>query len=259
VSGVTFLIFAAIEVWQGDRATIPTRLLRNRDVWGAVWYGVCIAAAGSIFTYYLPIWFQAIQHKTATQSGLATLPSLIGLVLFAIIGGALASALGYYTPLLLASSVLTAVGAGMLSTLTVGASTGHWIGYQILFSAGMGLGAQNVMLVASVAVAPVDMPLATTILTFTQTLASAVFLPVGQSVFQNELRGNQRGVLGAGEVEAVLQAGAVGFRGVVPESRLAGVLAAYNGAVVRAFYVAVAMAGVSIFGPVLMRWLALKG
>ncbi|PYH85094.1 hypothetical protein BO82DRAFT_199306 [Aspergillus uvarum CBS 121591] len=130
---------------------------------------------------------------------------------------------------------------------------------QILLSAGMGLGAQNVMLVASVAVAPVDMPLATTILTFTQTLASAVFLPLGQSVFQNELQGNLRGVLGAGEVKAMLQAGAVGFLGVVPESQMAGVLAAYNGAVVRAFYVAVAMAGVSAFGPVVMRCLPLTG
>ena len=51
VSGVTFIIFLGIQVWQGDRATIPLRLMKNVDNWGAVWYGICIGAAMSIVTY----------------------------------------------------------------------------------------------------------------------------------------------------------------------------------------------------------------
>ncbi|KAL4886462.1 major facilitator superfamily domain-containing protein [Aspergillus karnatakaensis] len=53
VSGATFMIFVAIQVHQGDRATIPLRLLKNLDIWGAVWYGVCLSAAMFIFTYYV--------------------------------------------------------------------------------------------------------------------------------------------------------------------------------------------------------------
>ncbi|GAB1207916.1 hypothetical protein APSETT445_006652 [Aspergillus pseudonomiae] len=126
----------------------------------------------SIVAYCLPIWFQAIKEESATQSGIDTLPSLVGLVAFARIGGGLASAIGYYTPLLIMSSVLTAIGAGLMSTSKVDSS----IGYQILISAGVGNGAQNVMLVASVAVEPADMPMSATILTFTQTLASSRLL-----------------------------------------------------------------------------------
>ncbi|KAE8408613.1 major facilitator superfamily domain-containing protein [Aspergillus pseudonomiae] len=214
VSGVTFIIFLGIQVWQGDRATIPLRLMKNVDNWGAVWYGICIGAAMSIVTYCLPIWFQAIKDKSATQSGIDTLPSLVGLAAFARIGGGLASAIGYYTPLLIMSSVLTAMGAGLMSTLKVDSSIGYWFGYQVLISAGVGIGAQNVMLVASVAVEPADMPMSTTILTFTQTLSSAIFLPVGQSV------------------------GATGFRDQLTPTQLPLALLAYNEAIVGTFYVA---------------------
>lgn len=53
VFGATFIIFMGIQVYQGDRATIPVRLMKNRDILGAVWYGTCLSAAMFIFTYYV--------------------------------------------------------------------------------------------------------------------------------------------------------------------------------------------------------------
>ena len=53
VSGVAFITFLGIQVLQGDRATIPLRLMKNRNIWGAVWYGACISAAMFVFTYYV--------------------------------------------------------------------------------------------------------------------------------------------------------------------------------------------------------------
>jgi MFS family permease len=38
VSGVSFMIFIGIQIWQEDQATIPLRLMKNRNIWGAVWY-----------------------------------------------------------------------------------------------------------------------------------------------------------------------------------------------------------------------------
>ena len=180
------------------------------------------------------------------------------MVIFAIIGGGLASAIGYYTPLLILSSVLTAVGAGLLSTLKVNSGIGYWFGYQVLFSAGVGVGAQNALMVASVAVVPDDMPMATSILTFTQTLASSIFLPVAQSVFQNQLSTNLRVLLPAADAALVVQSGATGFRKHLTSSQLPLALLAYNKAISQTFYVAVATASLSIFGPVFMEWLSIK-
>lgn len=170
----------------------------------------------------------------------------------------LASYIGYYTPLLLASSVLTAIGAGLLSNLKVESTIGYWFGYQVLFSAGVGFGAQNALLVASVAVAPVDMAMTTSILTFVQTLSSAILLPVGQSVFQNQLSANLMSNLPGIDITQIMHSGATGFREVVSPSELPLALEAYNKALCQTFYVGVATAGLSILGPIFMEWLSLK-
>lgn len=180
------------------------------------------------------------------------------MVIFAIIGGGLASAIGFYTPLLIISSVLTAIGAGLLSTLKVNSGIGYWFGYQVLLSAGVGIGAQNALMVASVAVVPDDMPMATSILTFTQTLASSIFLPVAQSVFQNQLSTNLRVLLPPADAALVVQSGATGFREHLTSSQLLLALLAYNKAISQTFYVAVATASLSILGPVFMEWLSIK-
>ncbi|CAG8221631.1 unnamed protein product [Penicillium salamii] len=258
VSGVTFGVFLGIQVWQKDQATIPIRLMRNRNVWGAAWYGSCISSTSFIFTYYLPIWFQAIKDKSATDSGIANLPSLISMVLFAIIGGILASAIGYYTPLLLVSSVLTSIGGGLLSCLEVDSNIGHWFGYQVLMNAGVGVGAQNALLVASVAVAPADLAMTTSILTFVQTLSSAILLPIGQSVFQNQLSANLISYLPDVDVALILHSGATGFRDHLKSNQLPLALQAYNKALCQTFYVGVATAALSILGPIFMEWLSLK-
>ncbi|KAJ5180495.1 MFS transporter [Penicillium capsulatum] len=256
--GVLFIIFLGVQVLQKDRATIPFRIMKNRNIWGAVWYVVFLGGAMFIFTYYLPIWFQAVKGVSATQSGIDNLPSLIGLVIFSLIGGALASAIGYYTPLLLVSSVITTIGSGMLSTLEVNSSIGYWFGYQVLLSAGGGLGAQNVMLVAQVAVAPEEMAMATSILIFTQTLSTSVFLAVGQSVFQNRLAANLASTIPEIGELSVAQSGATGFRDNFSASQLPLALQAYNEALVQTFYVAVATSVLSLVGPIFMEWLSLK-
>ncbi|KAJ5806375.1 MFS transporter [Penicillium pulvis] len=258
IAGVLFTVFIGIQSWQRDQATIPMRLLKNRNIWGAVWYGSLVSAAMFIVTYYLPIWFQAVKGESAEQSGIHNLPSMIGLVIFAIIGGITASAIGYYTPLILLSSAISAVGAGMLSTLKPDSGIGYWFGYQLLLSAGMGIGAQNMMLVTSVAVDKSDMPMATSILTFTQILASAIILPVGQAVFQNQLVTNFESMLPDANTALVVASGATGFRLILSADQLSLGMRAYNKTLCQTFYVAVATSSMSIVGPICMEWLSLK-
>lgn len=183
---------------------------------------------------------------------------MVGLVIFAIIGGVTASAIGYYTPLILLSSAISAVGAGMLSTLKPDSGIGYWFGYQVLLSAGMGLGAQNMMLVTSVAVDKSDMPIATSILTFTQILASAIILPVGQAVFQNQLATNFELMLPDANTALIVASGATGFRQILSADQLSLGLTAYNKTLCQTFYVAVATSSISIIGPIFMEWLSLK-
>src|SRR4051812_23786080 len=54
---------------------------------------------------------------------------------------------GYYIPVALVAAVLLSVGSGLIATFSPGTSTGKWIGYQILYGAGRGLGLQMVCLI----------------------------------------------------------------------------------------------------------------
>lgn len=256
--GLLFIAFIGIQIWQKDRATVPVRLMKNRSVFGAAWYACCISAPMFVVAYYLPIWFQAIKGVTATESGIDNLPSLIGIVVFAIIAGVLASVIGYYTPFVLISSVLTAIAAGMLSTLEINSGMPEWFGYQVLLAAGVGFGVQNVMLVSQVAVDSEDMAIATSILTFVQTLGGTICLSVAESVFQNRLIQNLLSSLSKEMAALVLQGGATGFRSTVPKAQLPPIMQAYNDAVMQALYVAVATGSISILGPIFMEWISIK-
>lgn len=93
------------------------------------------------------MWFQVIEGVTATQSGIMLLPTEVGIVVFALIGGGFVTFAGYYTPFVILSSIITSVGAGMLSSMRPDSRIGKWLGYQVILSAGVGLGAQNVLLI----------------------------------------------------------------------------------------------------------------
>ena len=53
---------------------------------------------------------------------------------------------GYYIPVALFATVLLSVGCGLMATFSASTPTGKWIGYQILYGTGRGLGLQMVCL-----------------------------------------------------------------------------------------------------------------
>jgi hypothetical protein len=120
-------------------------------------------------TYYLPVYFQAIQNKSPMMSGVYILPSILSQLAVAVTSGALSEyivdlsgawlcedtnknlvgKMGYYLPWAVASGILTSIGGGLLSTLTPYTETGKWVGYQILAGAGRGAGFQTVRIFLS--------------------------------------------------------------------------------------------------------------
>lgn len=114
------------------------------------------------------------------------------------------------------------------------------------------------MLVAQVAVPATDMAMAISIIIFTQTLSSAIFLSVGQSVFQNRLVVNLRSIAPGVDSDLILQSGATSIRDSFSPHELPRVLQAYNQALVLTFYVAVGASAVSVLGLIVMEWLSLK-
>ena len=205
------------------------------------------------------IWFQAIKGTTATQSGIRNLPMILGLVIISILGGILVTTFGYFTPFMILSAVLMAIGAGLLSTWEVDTNSPKWIGYQFIFGAGVGFGMQNALVAVQATLPIADVPIGTALIMFSQTLGGALFISVGQNVFTNQLIKNLERVVPNLDPNLVLTVGATELKNRVPAEFLAGTLIAYNKALTECFYVAVATASLSIVGAVFVKFVSMKG
>ncbi|EFE42468.1 hypothetical protein TRV_02776 [Trichophyton verrucosum HKI 0517] len=261
-----FVVFAVLisgfiyfQIRGGDSATVPPRILKKRSIASGAFFLFTIGSAFFIMVYYLPIWFQAIKGASATSSGIMNIPMVLSLVVLSIASGITVTAIGYYAPLYYVSTVLTSIGAGLLTTFTTETSKGKWIGYQIIFGAGVGTGLQ-LSIIAAQAVLPLeDVAVGTVIMMFCQILGGALFVSVGQNVFTNLL---VKGVVNAApglDPQVVLRVGATQLKNMIPPQFLDGVQVAYNDALTKTWYVATALAALSVIGSVGMEWKSVKG
>jgi hypothetical protein len=207
----------------------------------------------------IPIWFQAIKSVSATKSGIMNLPMILGLVIMSVVSGGLVTAIGYYTPFVIASSILMSVGAGLLSTFETDTNSPRWIGYQVIYGFGVGFGMQQTLIAVQAALPDADVPIGTAIVMFAQTLGGALFISVGQNVFTNQLIKNLVAAVPDISPGLVLATGATDLKDAIAPELLPRVLVAYNLALTQSFYVAVATGALSIFGAAFLPWLSVKG
>jgi hypothetical protein len=188
------------------------------------------------------------------------LPMILSLVILSMLSGGLVTVVGYYTPFMLCSSILMAIGAGLLSTFQTDTGHSKWIGYQVLFGAGVGLGMQQTMVAIQASLPDPDIPIGTAIMMFSQTLGGSLFIAVAQTVFQNQLVANITVTHLAGlDPAAVISTGATEIQALIPKQFLPAVLAAYDAALAHTFYVSVALACLSLIGAACMEWNSVKG
>jgi MFS family permease len=158
------ITFAILELWQGERAMLTPRLMRDRHVWVNGLYGFFFCVAYFVPLYYLPIYFQSIDNVSPIASGVRNLPLIIAFSVGAVLSGGAISKTGVATPILTASAVITTVAAGLLYTLDVGSGASKWIGYQILTGLGFGVGFQVPIIVVQATAQPTDLASATAII-----------------------------------------------------------------------------------------------
>lgn len=187
------------------------------------------------------------------------LPMVLGYVVFSFAGGYLTSLIGYYVPFAYITVIFMSIGSGLLSTLTVDSGSPEWIGYQVIFGAGVGCGLQTAFAAPQCVLPLEDIPIGTAIVIFTENLASAVFVSVAQNVFTNQLKTNVATMVPDADVGALLDGGATEIKGVVPQKLYDAVLVAYNLSLTQTFYVGVALSCCAVLGTLVMEWVSVKG
>ena len=257
VFGVLLLAFIGVQWWKSDTATLPPRILKRRSILAGVVFAFCSGSIVVVMTYYLPIWFQAIKGVTAVKSGIMLLPLMLGFVASSILAGITITRVGYYTPALIFSTIVTSVGAGLITTFMPTTARPEWIGYQVLLGIGLGTGIQQTTLAAQTTLERKDVATGVAFMMFAQSIGGAIFLSVGQSILTNTLAASLSGLPGF-SAKALASQGAMEVRRVVQPKYLQQVLQAYNGSVVKVFYIAVAAACFSVVGSAAMEWRSVK-
>ncbi|KAJ7485668.1 DHA14-like major facilitator [Mycena latifolia] len=257
--GVLLSGFIAIQIWKQDLATVPPRIIKQRSNMTGAWFAFCLGASFYTVVYFLPIWFQAIKGVSAVKSGIDNLPMILSLVISSLIAGGIVTAVGYYAPFMILSAIFMGVGAGLISTFDISTEHTHWIGFQVIFGLGVGFGLQQPVMAVQTVLRLQDIPIGTSLINCMQMLGGALFVSVGQNIFTNKLTTGIAGQVPGVNPAIVLRVGATSLRNSIDSEHLPAVLAVYNQSLVSAFYVAVALACLSVVGALAIEWKSVKG
>ncbi|TKA74358.1 hypothetical protein B0A55_05520 [Friedmanniomyces simplex] len=251
--------FVLVQIFMPKTATIPASIVKSRSMIAGMWLTFCISSAMLAFTYFLPTWFQAIKGTSAVRSGIDTIPMVLALVVGNIAAGQITGRIGYYTSQAYASAVILPIGAGLITTFKT--TTGHsaWIGYQVLLGLGIGLGMQQGNMAAQTVLARRDVPIGVSLMMFWQNLGGAIFVSVGQNVFESRLVSELVHQNIGLSPEQIVNTGATDLRGAMPAEKLADLLTIYNLAVRQVFVVGTILACLAALGAVGLEWRSVKG
>lgn len=253
------LVFALWQIYKGDTAMIPPRLITERTMFLCCSTEFFAMGAVYISIYYLPQWFQVVKNVSPTRSGLMYLPLALSDVLSATLTGASLRYVGYPNVYLFLGRALMAVATGLISMWTPTTSYNLWIPYQVLQGLGIGMVLSMPYVATHAVLKAEDIPVGTSLLQCFQFLGAAVYLAVAQNVFENSLHSR---LAGAGFNEQGItmldEAGSAGVRNAVSTVQLPGAIDAYNYGITRTFYVACSVAAVSFVFAAGFKWKSIK-
>ncbi|PTD09114.1 Efflux pump roqT [Fusarium culmorum] len=258
VFAVLLVAFAGYQVWRGEKATIPPRILRQRTVLAACLFNFFMGTVLVIYAFYIPVWFQVVKGKSPQDSGIALLPLLLSNVVFVIVGGILVSVIGYCNPFAIAGSAILIVGAALITTWTADIEKGKWIGYQIITGTGMGFALQQPAIAVQTVLSEADSTVGLSVLSFLGFLSGTVFITVAQTLLQGQLDSKIPQYFPNIDIEQLSNSGAASIRNLVSEDKMSIVLDAYNDSMRSIWYLALAMGAACLVVSFGFEWKTVK-
>lgn len=257
--GIVAILFLVWQWWKGDAALMPPRIMTQRTVSASCGMALMTYAALINLTFFLPIWFQAVRGVSAMQSGVNMIPYFVVNSAFTLGAGIFVSAVGYTTPPAVIGCAIGTIGLGLMTTLKVDTPTVQWAGYQVITSAGFGMAIQQGFTAVQTVLEPDDMAVGTSAVVASQSLGGALFLSVGNSIFQSCLvKATAEHVLKDINVKELIDGGAASFRQLVPDNDLPLMLEVYNKALATVFTISIPLGVLSVVMSCFIEWKSVK-
>jgi len=239
------IFFVVIQWKQGSRGIVVPRILKQRTIAACSAFIFLIQGSSFALIYNLPIYFQAIDGVSPSQSGIRVLPTILAVSLFTLVGAGACGKVGWYQPFLLLGASLGTIGAGLVYTLDIGSSSGKYIGYQVIAGIGVGVCIQVPVIVAQATCSMADLSIAMSCVLFFQMLGGAIGVSVAQNIFDNRLVQSLPKLAPNVSVQTVLNVGAYGLQRNFSGDQLEGILKSYMVGLKAAWALSIAMFGVA--------------
>ncbi|WP_372518057.1 MDR family MFS transporter [Solirubrobacter ginsenosidimutans] len=178
VLGVVLCVGAVLSMRRSPEPLIPLRLFANRSVVLAVIASIAVGIAIFGTTVFLSQYMQIARGKSPTESGLLTIPMVIGLFLASTFIGRLVSRTGRYKRFLVLGAVLLTAGLGLMGTLDETTSLVELGVFMLLVGAGVGMLMQNLVLVVQNTVRYEDIGAGSSLVAFFRSLGGAIGVSV---------------------------------------------------------------------------------
>ena len=206
---------------------------------------------------YLPLYLQAVKGMSATESGLAMLPLVVGIFSTSIGGGQIMSRTGRYKWMPITGSIV--VGGALLAFSRLAVDTPYWTAALIMFTFGAGLGLTMQVVVTAVqnSVDRRNMGVATAAVTFFRSMGGAIGTALFGAILNTRLKHHLVEVV-PGSAQAQLGNASQSLRDVtaiqaLPEPVKTWVLTAFTRSMDDVFLVAVPFMVVALIVALTMR------
>jgi EmrB/QacA subfamily drug resistance transporter len=256
VGGAVAALVAAVLVERvAAEPIIPLRLFRNRTFVLAVVASVAVGLALFGTAVFLSQYMQVARGKTPTESGLLTIPMIVGTFVASTLFGQLITRFGRYKAIMVTGAAMLAASLFALSTIDYHTSFVLISVYLFFLGTSMGMLMQNLVLAVQNTLAVEEMGAGTSTVAFFRTLGGAV----GVSVLGAVLASKVTSSIQSGLSELGVPASAMGGSNAVPDvNTLPGpvkdlVERAYGDGIAGIFLVAVPVALVALVAVVFLK------
>lgn len=254
------LVLGYLAVAQERRAKeplVPLHLFRNRTIVLAVIASVAVGTVMFGTTVFLSQYLQLARGMTPTESGLLSIPMVIGLFLASTIVGRKVSETGRYKRWMQLGTVLLTAGLLLMGTLDEHTSLVELSVFMFAIGAGVGMLMQQLVLVVQNTVSMQDMGAGSSLVAFVRSLGGAIGVSVLGAVLATKAASSiESGLTKAGVSEGSgggLQPGQVPDLSTLPEPIVRIIEHAYGIGVAEIFLVAAPMAVVAFIAVSLMK------
>ncbi|MEV8220143.1 MDR family MFS transporter [Microbacterium sp. NPDC077391] len=259
-AAVVILAFVAVEFVVAE-PIVPMTLFKNRTFTLSVIASIAIGVSMFATSVFLAQYFQLARGATPTESGLMTIPMIVGQMGASIIIGQLVSRFGKWKGWMMLGSVLALVGVSLMSTLRWDTPFPLVAIYMFVLGAGLGMVMQNLTLIVQNDTPARQLGAASSGVNFFRTIAGTIGVTIMGSILATNVGAYIKDDLATfvpkspEEVSALtsLGSGNVPDMSSLPESIRRVVESAYGLGIADAFIVAVPLAVIGVIAIAFIR------